>query len=372
VLRLDPLHTTALTRRAYLAAATEDTADVRRQIERLRRSDTTNSLVRGALLSLRAVGAAEPEFSRLLDTIVVAPVPEWIAVLRILRSYYVERTERLLEGLRARAGPGFPQRAAAGGQVQLFIAEGRLRDVDSLSRAGAYRGFPGLEQQADLFMVASAIAGVSDSAVTRRALAALTAFVPVDSAAAYFQTRPVWWAGWVLGAYHAMYGDSGVTARWRAALGTLPSGGTSQDYRASLQSDLDARLAARRGDLRGALTLTERAYDLWTIHANNAFEAQPEPAMRFHMGVLLRAAGRPDSATALLRSLIPPTTWMGFYTARASLELGEIAEGQGDRQAAARYYGMALGLWRRGGPEVGVWRDRAATGLRRVLGEAGL
>jgi tetratricopeptide (TPR) repeat protein len=371
VLRLDPGHVSALVRRAYLAAAVEDTADIRRQIERLRRADTTNSPVRGALLSLRATEVTEAEFDRLLDTIVAAPLPEWIAVLRILRSYDPGRAERLVARLRTTVGPGFPQRAAVGGQVQLALAEGRLREVDSTARAGAFREFPGLDRTVDLFLVASAIAGVSDSAVTRRALASLASFVPVDSAAAYVETRPVWWTGWVLGAHHAMFGDSGVTARWRAAIGALPGGGSSRDYRGALQADFDARLAARRGDLRRALTFAERAYDLWTIHANNTFEAQPEPAMRFHMAVLLRATGRPDKAAALLRSLVPPTTWMGFYTARASLELGEIAEARGDHEAAARHYAMALALWRRGGPEVASWRERASTGLRRILGEQG-
>ena len=216
--------------------------------------------------------------------------------------------------------------------------------------------------------VGSYLVSTRQSATSSRAL---TAFVPVDSAAAYFETRPVWWVGWVLGAYHAMFGDSAVTARWRAALGALPPGGTSRDYRGALQADFDARLAARRGDLRSALTLAERAYDLWTIHANNTFEAQPEPAMRFHVGVLLRATGRPDSAVALFRSLVPSTTWMGFYTARASLELGEVAEQRGDRAGAARHYAMALALWGRGGPEVAAWRERAAGGLRRAVGERG-
>jgi hypothetical protein len=292
-------------------------------------------------------------------------------VLRILRTYDQPRAERLLTRLRATVGPGFPQRAAIGSEVQLALAEGRLRHVDSAAQAGAFRGSPGLEQTADLFITASAIAGVGDSAVTRRALAGLTAWLPVDSAAAYFETRPIWWAGWALGAYHASYGDTAVTARWRAAIGKLPGGGTSKDWRGALQADFDARLAARSGDLRRALTLAERAYDLWTIHSNTSFESQPEPAMRLHMALLLRATGRPDSAAALLRSLVPPTTWMGFLTARASLELGELSEGRGDRQAAARHYAMALALWRRGGPEVAGWRDRAASGLRRVVGETG-
>ncbi|HEY7192786.1 MAG TPA: serine/threonine-protein kinase [Gemmatimonadales bacterium] len=371
VLQLDPGYAPALARRAYLATAVEDTADIRRQIDRLQHADTTNSLVRGSLLSLRAIDADPDRFQRLLDTIVAAPLTEWLFVLRILRAYDPPRAERLLQRLRASAGPGFPRRAAIGGDVQLALAEGRLRQVDSAAHAGALRAFPGLEQTADLFLVASAIVGVGDSAVTTRALATLTAYVPVDSAAAYFQTRPVWWTGWVLGAYHASFGDTAVTARWRAAIGRLPGGGTSKDWRGAIQADFDSRLAARAGDLPRALMLAERAYDLWTIHSNTTYEAQPEPAMRLQMALLLRATGRPDSAAVLLRSLVPPTTWMGFVTARASLELGELAEARGDRMAAARYYAMALALWRRGGAEVAPWRDRAAGGLRRVVGETG-
>jgi len=93
--------------------------------------------------------------------------------------------------------------------------------------------------------------------------------------------------------------------------------------------------------------------------------------MRLHLALLLRMAGRPDSAAALLRSLVPPTTWMGFITARASLELGEIAADRGDLAAAIHYYRGALALWERGGPEVAEWRRRAQAALRRVVQEPG-
>jgi hypothetical protein len=95
----------------------------------------------------------------------------------------------------------------------------------------------------------------------------------------------------------------------------------------------------------------------------------PEPAMRLHLALLLRAAGRSDSAEALLGSLVPPTTWLGFITARSSYERGEMAEARRDRDAAAHDYRSALGLWERGGPEVAEWRGRARAGLQRVAGE---
>ncbi len=369
MLRIDSLDVPALVRRAFLAAATEDSADVHHQIERLMRADTANALIRGALLSLRALQAGPAQFRSLAESISTAPVPEWLAAFRTLRSYAPERADRLITLVLAAVGPGIPMRTAFGASLQLAVAEGRYREVDSIARSGAVRAFPGLAPQVNLLLVASAIAGVGDSAITQRALRELTAFVPIDSASAYFETRPVWWTGWAIAAHHAMFGDSSVTRRWRAAIGSLPAGGTSDDYRGALQSDLDSRLAARRGDLQTALGLSERAYGLWTIHTSNTLESQPEPAIRFHMATLLRAIGRTDSAAALLRSLVPPTTWMGFYSARASLELGEIAEAAGDRAAAARHYGMAASLWRRGGSEVATWRDRAVQGLRRATSE---
>ncbi len=369
VLRVDSLDVPALVRRSFLAAAADDSADVQHQIRRLVSADTTNALIRSALLSLRALQADSEQFRKLVDAVSTGPVAEWLAVFRTLRSFSPDRAEQLATRLETVAGPGVPQRTALGASIQLAMAEGRQQEVDSIARSGAYRPFPGLATQVNLLFVASAIAGVGDSSITQRGLRELVGLVPIDSASAYFETRPVWWAGWSIAAYNAMFGDSTVTRRWRAVIGSLPAGGTSDDYRGALQNDLDSRLAARRGDLQTALSLSERAFDLWTIHANNTLESQPEPAMRFHLATLLRATGRTDSAAALLRSLVPPTTWMGFYTTRASLELGEIAEAAGDRAAAARYYGMAASLWRRGGPEVATWRDRAVQGLRRATSE---
>ena len=103
--------------------------------------------------------------------------------------------------------------------------------------------------------------------------------------------------------------------------------------------------------------------------SENTQEHTPEPAMRFHYGMLLRANGQPDSAAAILRSLVPTTTWLGFLTARASLELGQIAEESGDLGLAARHYSRAFNMWRHGGPESDAWRARARDGLQRSTGE---
>ncbi len=89
--------------------------------------------------------------------------------------------------------------------------------------------------------------------------------------------------------------------------------------------------------------------------------------MRFHLALLYRANDMPDSATAVLRSLVPPTSWMGFLTARASYELGELAENRGDLAEAARQYRRAFRYWQHGGPEIAPWRGRAEAGLQRTV-----
>ena len=369
ILLLDSTYVPALVRGAYLGATSEDPGRVDLILERLRRADTTNTLIRGSIWSLRSLLASDATFPTLADTVATGTASEWIATLRVLRDYRPARAELLLERVRRAAGPGFPARAAIGASAQVAVAEGRLRQVDSALRAGAYRELPAFEHRLDWFLIAAAIAGVGDSEVTRRAVASLASYVPVDSALAYFATRPVWGMGWALAAYTAMYGDTSVARRWYGTVGAFPAGTTPWDYRSALQSDIAARLADRRADLGRALSLAQRAYRLWEDHSETQLEGEPEPAMRLHLALLLRAGGRPDSAAVLLRSLVPPTTWMGFITARAYVELAEVAETRGDAAPAAHYYGKALALWERGGPEMESWRAHARAGLRRVTAE---
>ena len=68
----------------------------------------------------------------------------------------------------------------------------------------------------------------------------------------------------------------------------------------------------------------------------------PDPAIRFNLAALLRAQNSPRDAALLFRSLVPPTTWLGFYTPRAALELAELEEANGDRAGARRHYLIAL------------------------------
>jgi hypothetical protein len=167
-----------------------------------------------------------------------------------------------------------------------------------------------------------------------------------------------------------MYGDTSMARRWQAAFGTLPKGRAPREYAAAIQEDIAARLSARAGNRLVALQHARRAFDLWDIHTENQLEFLPEPAMRFNLALLLRSVGRTDSATALFRSQVLPTTWMGFYSARAALELAEIEESNGDRDAAQRHFLTAWRMWDRGDTSVASLRARARRGALKY-GEIG-
>jgi tetratricopeptide (TPR) repeat protein len=165
-----------------------------------------------------------------------------------------------------------------------------------------------------------------------------------------------------------MYGDTTLARRWQVALRALPRGGSPAEYNSALDADLEARLAARRGDRSRALEHARRAYALWTVHTENQFEFLPEPAIRFNLALLLRAARQSHEAGELFRSLVPPTTWMGFYTPRSALELAELEESSGNRADARRHYLIALRSWEQGDTAIAPYRDRARRGLTRVGG----
>jgi tetratricopeptide (TPR) repeat protein len=367
---LDSSYVPALATRISIALASTSPEEVEPMLEQLRRVDTLTPLARSTLLGVRGLAADSSAFIEFADRAAAASQQEWMAVLRQLRSYHPERAEIVLQKRIATANPGNPVTTAQAEQGRLLIAEGSVGRVDSLLQLGAYPD-SGVALALRALLITATLAGVGNEVIADRTVAALESGLSPDSALTYFNRRPVWWIGWLVGAYHATFGDTAVTRDWQAALRTLPAGGTSRDYRAALASDMEARVAARRGDLDTALVLAKRAYDLWTIHTNNVAESHPEAAMRFHMGMLLRAANKPDSAEGILRSLVPPTTWMGFSTARASIELGQLAENRGDFEAAARHYGRALTLWERGDSEIQPWRTQAREGLQRVVGERG-
>jgi len=370
---LDPAHLPSLVGRAWVAAVGADSADAAAQIARLARADTTQPMVGGLLAGLRAATAPVEAFDSMAPRLGTRPLPEWITILRVLRASRPARAEQFLAAVRAAAPAGPAATTAMAALLQLWMAEGRIRATDSVVQAGALDGTLWLRRTIEFHLVAADLAGVGDPDVARRVVDSLAAWFSPDSVAAQFERRPIWRAGWAIGAYHASFGDTTVTRRWRAALDRLPreNVGLSEDWVGALQADFDARLAVRRGDLSEALQDARRAYRLWTIHTDNLPEGDPEPAMRLQLALLHLAAGRADSAEVYLRSLVPPTTWMGFLTARASYELGQIAERRNEYGEAARHYTRALDLWDRGGDEVAEWRARARDGVTRVTRRAG-
>jgi tetratricopeptide (TPR) repeat protein len=371
VVQLDGTYLPVLLRRAWTAASSGDPDDVARQMDRLARSDTTVPLVAATLAALRAASAPDDSFATLLPDLAIRPADYWLTVFRMLRGSRPARAEQLIEA-RLGATPGAERTLPMQAMLQLWLAEGRIRSVDSVIRSGALDPTLWLRRAAEFHLVAANLAGVGDPDVARRVTDSLAAWFLPDSALAQLPTRPVWRAAWAIGAHHAASGDTAVALRWRAALEPLPrDGGLSQDWVGALQADFDARLAARRGDREAALTHARRAYQLWTVHSDNVPEGDPEPAMRLHLALLHLSLGRPDSAEGYLRSLVPPATWMGFLTARASFELGQIAEQRRDYAEAARLYERARELWERGGDEVADWRTRATEAVTRVTRRAG-
>ncbi|MGD2216818.1 MAG: hypothetical protein PVJ64_08675 [Gemmatimonadales bacterium] len=366
-LRVDPGAVTARLTRAWIALWTEDTAAARRHYDALEATDSS-AVVRGRVGAYRALVAPPTARDSILRALAAQPIPIATTALRDLRQVRPALAERFCDELTTDSMPSFHQRVGSGARTQLWLAEGRQAAVDSLVTAGE---LDRIRPVVNRFFVASHLTGIGDPTAVARSVAELAAFAPAESLAAYLDTKPAVWAtAWAVGAHHAAFGDTAEARVWQRAIAELPTGDTWWDWTGSLSADIEARLAMRRGDLDTALDEAQRAYDLWTIHSNYVGEADPEPAMRFHLAEVLAARGDTDRAAWLFRSFNPPYTWIGFYTARASLEVGLIEEARRNYDEAVRFYLMAARLWERGEPEVvGPWLARAEDGLRRLSGE---
>ncbi|MGH7677762.1 MAG: hypothetical protein ACRENU_04795, partial [Gemmatimonadaceae bacterium] len=369
VYRLDTTDVGSISRRAYIAVAMNDANDIDAQVARLRRVDTTMGFAHGLLRGIEALRADDQGATRLVQQTTRAPIPQWISMYRTLRMFRPERAEQLSRATLADSSSA-NRAIGASTLAQLSAAQSRWAVVDSMRQARAYAQIPGFETQLERFAVAASIAGATDDARGARAAAALETGFPPDSALAWFNKRPsVWHDGWLIGAHNAMYGDTVLAKRWHATLGTLPAGGSPREYHRALQADIASRLAARRGDGERALAEARRAYELWNIHTENQLEHMPSPAIRFSLAQLLRDAGKADSAAALFKSLVPPTTFMGFYTARAALELADLELAAGARRDAERHYLLAARLLERSEPSVAALKERARRGLARISGD---
>ncbi|MGD2122131.1 MAG: hypothetical protein PVJ76_10330 [Gemmatimonadota bacterium] len=364
VFLMDSIQVPALLVRTWWAVSLGDTADQRVQLQRLRHLAGERSVARHQIRALETLLASEEGFQEVLRS-PPGTLPGLVAMASYLRTGNPSRYERLLESVRGSGDPNLA-RVAAREAVRLAVARGHLASVDAGLRDGSLAGanLDGLAQQ---FLVAADLAGVGEREMARRAVEAVVSRLPPDSALAFFNTHPVWLEGWLVGAWSAQYGDTLLAQRWIDAIGTLPPGGTSEDYRGSLQADIAGRLATRRGDPGEALDRAGSAFALWTIHTENEYEYAAEPVMRFELALRYRDSGMADSARAVFSSLLPPTTWMGFLTARASFELGEMAAAQGRGQDAIAYYRRAVQMWEGGGPSVASFRERALVELDRLL-----
>jgi tetratricopeptide (TPR) repeat protein len=359
VVLMDSTQVPALVARASWAVSVGDTADQRVQLQRLRRVVDTSAMAKAWVLALEALLATDEEFENLLLALPTSSL-EIVALVRTLRVANQTRYEDFLGGLVTHQDPTFATWARSE-KIRLNVARGRLREADAAIGSRPSPATTSLVAQR--LFIAADLAGVGDEEIARRAVAELTSRVSPDSALAYFGTLEVWLDGWLVGAWNAQFGDTLLARRWIQAIGTLPPGGSSKDYRGSLNADIEGRLAARKGGLSDALDHARTAFDLWTIHTENEYESSPEPGMRLNLALLYREAGMADSARAVFSSLVPPTTWMGFLTARASFELGEIAYAAGWADDAARHYLVAARLWEGGGPSVASFRERALARL---------
>jgi tetratricopeptide (TPR) repeat protein len=363
--RIDSSSIGAYAQLAWLGMLTNDNETVRAALERLRTLDTLSPFVQGRLGTIRVLQEPAADRDRLLRMLAATPAPTVATVLRDLRSLRPQLAERFVDQLLDDTMPVFHQQMGGVARAQLWLAEGKVVAADSLIRTGQ---LDRVRPTANRFVIAATLLGVGEPAAAGRAALELAAFAPPESLAAYLDTKEdVWATGWAVGAYHASLGDTARARVWQRALGALPRGDTPWDWTGSLTADLEARIAVRRGDLQRAQTEAARAYDLWTIHSGYVGEADPEPALRFHLAQILRQAGASDRAAALFRSFTPPHTWIGFYTARGAIEAAEIAEAEGNREEAVFYYRMAERLWEAGEPAiVGPWLTRVRDGLSRL------
>lgn len=365
VIRADSANVEAMATLARLALWRDDVGEAGRWVSRFVRADSTGPYTRGALGSYQIVTAGPATLDSLLAAWAQEEVGTVLTVLRDLRTHRPDLAERYLTELTADSMPTYHRRAGEGSRAQLWMARGRLSGVDSLLAEG---GLEGLRVVLAGYQVAAALAGIGDPDAAAEAVGELAAYTPLDSLEALLETREVWITAWAVGAYHATLGDTAEARRWQDAISGLPPGETTvSEWPAALAADLEARLAARRGDLEAGERWATTAYELWTVHAFTALEHYPEPAIRFHLAELRRARGASDSALSLYRSLCPPHTWLGFYTARSSVEVAKLLEAEGERDDARHHYEMAARFWESGDDAVvGELLGEARAGLERL------
>jgi serine/threonine protein kinase len=351
---LDSTWAPTLLRGVSSAVALHDTMRIRRIAAALAQSDTASPAIRGSLTGARAVLMDDATFERWVTRMTVGSPTEWLTILRLLRP---NRPDRAAEFVAQSArSPAVPPPMRVGAAAQLAAATGNFVEVERANDDARWAAFPDLHRRLRLMCITAALAGVGDSAVAARATAELEAEAR-DSATDLM---------WAVGAFHAALGDRTAAARWRARIGAYRGLPDTRSPPEALQADIDARLSARAGNLAAALQLARRAHELHGYHSNLALETTPEAATRFLLALLLVQADELARAEPLFRSFAPPTTWAGYYTARARYELGAMAERRGEPTEALGYYQGALDLWRQGGNTTARWRTAARAAVERL------
>ena len=364
--QLDSGDAATLYRRAMVALGSGDTADVRRQLFRLRAQGADRGLIRATQRGVESVVATDADFTAMVDTLSVTPLGEWTTILRMLRAYRPERAVVFARRSHELSLPGPARVLSANAFAGVLGAAGALGTVDSLWNAGAMATAEGPPVRLLQRIIHAALAGVEDSVLTARAVRTLSNYFSVDSGLAWIGTRPVTLAAFTLGAWNASRGDTAIARRWIDVVGRFGAVGHPATWRESIQADIASRLAERRGQLDSARMLGSRALALWTIHTENVGDVDVEPAIRFRHAQLLQSAGLSDSAARILGSFVPPTSWIGTYVPLAHLQLATIDETAKRTVEAADHYVKALALLRMGDGSVAALRSRAEQGLVRV------
>jgi tetratricopeptide (TPR) repeat protein len=276
----------------------------------------------GFRAGLSVLTAPEPALDSAIRAVSRQPAGPVIGALRITRLVDLERSLRLAEFLRDSAEQVMSRQLGFGAALQIGAALSQASRVDSMVHSPSVD--PVLRSYVHRYLVAMALAGTGDADMARHAAEELTPFAPVDSLEWAVETQiDAFAAAWAIGAFHAALGDTLVAVAYRDALMSLSPAeeSTVPRWAESVASDLEARLAARRGDEEAALAAATRAYDLWIIHDPSEGGWYPEPGIRFHLARRLDAAGLGEDAAWYYRSFLPPH-WTSFYTVLAREAVG--------------------------------------------------
>ncbi len=364
VTRIDSTYVPAFFRQAHLIPSTFDSTRVRQQLARLKLFSAPTPLIRASIVANTALLASDREFAASADTLAMLPFVEWVTTFRRLRSYRPDRALAMVQRTDALNPGTITPFGRLTSMIGLYFAAGRLKTIDSLWASGPLAN-PSVQTGVAERVMVSFLTGNNYSALTNRALQHLTQRAGIDKPTAPPVKSINWGIAWCLGAWNATAGDTNTARLWVPIIRGLEQGDNPYDWREALAQDIEGRIANRRGDHQAALRNFVAAYRNMGVHVDNTTDDSPEPAIRWQYAQSLIAAGMADSARSLLRSLIPPTSWVGVYVAPAQYALGMLAEKSGDAAQAAQYFEGALQLWSLGDTTVSDQRARAEDAIRR-------